>query len=79
MRTLVDIPETQLRRLDLRAKAARKSRAAVIREAVERYLGPEDVLTLDQAFGLWGDHAVDGVEYQRRLRAEWDRDPDPRG
>jgi metal-responsive CopG/Arc/MetJ family transcriptional regulator len=29
---------------------------------------------LDAAFGLWKDHAVDGVEYQRKLRAEWDRD-----
>ena len=29
---------------------------------------------LEAAFGLWKDHAVDGVEYQRKLRAEWDRD-----
>jgi hypothetical protein len=29
---------------------------------------------LEAAFGLWKDHAMDGVEYQRKLRAEWDRD-----
>ena len=35
------------------------------------------VLPLEQVFGLWGDHLVDGLDYQRRIRAEWDRDWDP--
>lgn len=77
MRTLVDIPEPQLRRLDSRARSNGVSRAALIREAVDKLLGPDEVLTLDQAFGLWGDHVVDGLEYQQRIRAEWDRDWDP--
>ncbi|HEX8402020.1 MAG TPA: CopG family transcriptional regulator [Allosphingosinicella sp.] len=76
MRTLVDIPEPLVRRLDERAKCAGRSRAALIREAVNRYLGPEDVLSLDQVFGLWGDHTIDGLEYQRRVRGEWDRASD---
>ena len=25
----------------------------------------------DDAFGLWGDRAVDGLEYQERVRNEW--------
>ncbi|WCT74717.1 ribbon-helix-helix domain-containing protein [Sphingomonas naphthae] len=77
MRTLVDIPEAQIRRLDVRAKSAGRSRAALIREAIDRMLGPEEVLNVDQVFGLWGDQAMDGVEYQRRIRAEWDREWDP--
>ncbi|WP_295531975.1 CopG family transcriptional regulator [Novosphingobium sp. Chol11] len=77
MRTLVDIPDPQLRRLDVRAQSAKRSRASLIREAVDQFLGPDDVLSIDQVFGLWGDHALDGVEYQRRIRAEWDRDWDP--
>lgn len=27
---------------------------------------------LDEAFGSWSDHTEDGVDYQRRLRSEWD-------
>jgi metal-responsive CopG/Arc/MetJ family transcriptional regulator len=73
MRTLVDIPDPQIRRLDERARRHGQSRAAVIREAVDRLLGPEEVLSLEQAFGLWGDHDVDGLAFQREMRAEWDR------
>lgn len=29
---------------------------------------------LEAAFGLWKDQEVDSVEYQRKLRAEWERD-----
>ena len=77
MRTLVDLPEAQIRRLDVRARSTRRSRASLIREAVDKLLGADEVLSLEQAFGLWGDHAVDGLEYQQRIRAEWDRDWDP--
>lgn len=76
MRTLVSISEGQVARLDQRARSKGVSRAALIREAVDKLLGPDDVLTLDQAFGLWSDHAVDGLDYQRTIRAEWDRDWD---
>lgn len=76
MRTLVDLPEPQVRRLDVRARSAGRSRASLIREAVDKYLGAEDVLSLDQVFGLWGDHVVDGLDYQRRIRPEWDRTPE---
>ena len=26
------------------------------------------------AFGLWSNRKIDGLEYQRKLRAEWERD-----
>ena len=32
---------------------------------------------LDAAFGMWKDRGIDGVEYQRELRAEWERDWSP--
>lgn len=77
MRILVDIPEPQISRLDRRARSIGVSRAALIREAVDKLLGPDDVLSLDQAFGLWGDHVVDGLDYQRKVRGEWDRERAP--
>jgi hypothetical protein len=71
MRTLVDIPERQIKALTRLSKARKTSRAAIIREAVSAYLEKEPFGEKDPAFGLWGDRAVDGLEYQRKIRAEW--------
>lgn len=30
--------------------------------------------SLAAAFGSWKGHGIDGLEYQRQVRAEWDRD-----
>ena len=73
----MDIPEALVERLDLRAKSVGVSRAALVRQAIDAFLGPADVLSVDQVFGLWGDHAVDGLAYQKAIRAEWDREWDP--
>lgn len=71
MRALVDIDETQLRDLDQLAKKQNRSRAALIREAVADYLGKRGAQSIDDAFGLWGDRKIDGLEYQERIRSEW--------
>jgi len=74
MRTLVDIPEPQLRELTRLSKRKRVSRAAVIREAVSAYLARHQSKTekdMREAFGLWRDLKIDSVEYQRKLRDEW--------
>ena len=71
MRTLVDIPEPQLRELTRLSKRKKVSRAAVIREAVSSYLKRNRPAAADEAFGLWRDLKVDSVEYQRKLRDEW--------
>jgi hypothetical protein len=83
MRFLADIPDDDVRWLDRKAAEEGKSRAAIVREAIARYraeAGSENDDWLDQAFGLWKRHGFteDGVEYQRRLRADWDRDWDPK-
>ena len=71
MRTLVDIPEKQLKALTRLSKARKQSRAAVIREAVSAYLEKERFSEKDPAFGAWSDQKIDGLEYQRKIRAEW--------
>ncbi len=72
MRTLVDIPEKQLKELTRLSKARKTSRAAIIREAVIDYLGRKRSFGEDDpAFGLWGDRKIDGLEYQRKIRSEW--------
>lgn len=76
MRTLVDIPLEHVRRLDQIAKRDRRSRAAVIREAVADHVAKaKDTAWLDNAFGIWKDRTDigDAVEWQRRERASWTR------
>ena len=71
MRTLVDIPDKQLKELTRLSKARKTSRAALIRDAVAAYLNRPLFSEKDPAFGAWGDKTVDGLEYQRKIRSEW--------
>lgn len=71
MRTLVDLVDAQIEALDRLAKRQDRSRASLLREAVDDYLSrhrPEDE---DEAFGLWSKNARDGLAYQERIRGEW--------
>lgn len=70
MRTLVDLVDIQVQALDRLAKRQARSRAALIREAVDAYLERHDLAEGDEAFGLWGDK-TDGLAYQERIRSEW--------
>ena len=71
MRTLIDLDETEVRDLDEIAKAAKRSRASLIREAIGEFLGRHRKRGEAEAFGLWGKRTVDGLDYQKKLRAEW--------
>lgn len=71
MRILINLDETQVRELDEIAKAAKRSRAALIREAIAEFLGHHRKRGEAEAFGLWGKRQVDGLDYQKKLRAEW--------
>lgn len=71
MRALVDIDELQIEKLDELARREKRSRAAVIREALREYLDARATEASSDAFGLWGDRTVDGLEYQERVRSEW--------
>lgn len=71
MRTLVDVGESQVRELDELSKQQKRSRAALIREAIDDYLAKRRSQREDEAFGLWGKRKVDGVAYQEKVRREW--------
>ena len=79
MRTLIDIPEEDIRWLDERARMEGKSRAAMVREAVVAYRTDAAKTGLERGFGLWKDRTDigDAVEWQRRERASWTRPWDP--
>jgi Arc/MetJ-type ribon-helix-helix transcriptional regulator len=71
MRTLVDIPEPDVKALDELGRRRRVSRSRVIREAVRDYLERHEDRGLAAFLGLWGTGEIDGVEYQRKVRSEW--------
>lgn len=79
MRTIVDIPEDDIRWLDQKAAETGKSRTAIVREAVETYRAEASQSGLRQGFGLWKDRTDigDSVDWQRRERASWTRPWDP--
>lgn len=80
MRTLIDVPDDDIKWLDAKAAEEGKSRAALVREAVSSYRaqvptggGSKD--WLEAGFGLWTRHGIafDPHEYDRKRRAEWTR------
>ena len=77
MRTLVDIPEADVRKLDELAMRTKRSRAAVIRAAIDAHLqsATDNSWIFGPGFGYWKDrdHIGDAVEYQRAMRE--DREP----
>ena len=72
MRTIIELPETQLERMRPVLKQEGISRAELIRRAVHEYLKRYPEESDDTAFGVRADRAKDGLEYQEELRSEWD-------
>ena len=70
MRTIVDLADSQVGALDRLAKRRDRSRASLIREAVDDYLDRQRLEREDEAFGSWGG-ATDGLAFQERARGEW--------
>lgn len=75
MRTLIDLPEDDMKWLDRKAAEQGKSRAALVREAVSTYRAEAGEDWLARGFGAWKDRTDigDAAEWQRRERAGWTR------
>lgn len=74
MRTLVDIPDEDIEKLDALASKSKRSRASTIREAVKLYLvnNADNNDWIERWAGLWADRddIPDGVEYQQAMRED---------
>ena len=70
MRTLIDLPEEQVRGLDKLASDDGVSRAELVRRAIAKYLGEREHARDASAFGLLKDREIDGLALQRRLRED---------
>lgn len=78
-RILADLPDEDIKWLDARAAEQGKSRASVLREAVNAYksevAADNGLAWLEEGFGAWKHRTDigDAVEWQRRERASWTR------
>ena len=70
-RILLDLSDEAISRLDNLKQKRNLPRAELLREAVEEYLERQAQTSIKEAFGLWGEDAPDGLEYERKLREEW--------
>ena len=76
MKTIVDLPEEQIELLERIGREEHRSRASLIRQAIDLFLEQRRPTGTDRpGFGLWQNRGVDGLEYQRQLREEWDSKP----
>ncbi len=73
MRTIIDLPEQDIRDLAELSQREKISRAEVIRRAVRHYLQQFRPPRDQNAFGLWRKRKLEGLRYQDKLRGEWDR------
>lgn len=71
MRTIVDLPDKQIKALKRMSASSRSSRAELVRRAIDEYLARHLPAEDDAAFGLWRRHKIDGVAYQEHARDEW--------
>jgi predicted transcriptional regulator len=53
------------------SKKEKRSRATLIRQAIDDYLAKRRDIQEGDAFGLWGKRKVDGLAYQEKVRGEW--------
>jgi metal-responsive CopG/Arc/MetJ family transcriptional regulator len=72
MRTIVDLPEEQIQALKRLSEQSKLSRAELTRRAVAEYLRHHQADGIEDAFGIWKNHRRDSLDYQRRLREEWE-------
>jgi len=75
MRTIVEIPDDLVEALDRLKAREGASRSALVRRAIESFLGEKRASGLEAlpGFGSWGKRGPDGLRLQRRMRAEWQR------
>jgi hypothetical protein len=77
VRTVISLDPEDKRWLDTKAKEENTTMTDVVRRAVRRLREEDEKANLAQLLeatkGIWTEG--DGLEYQIRIREEWDRDP----
>lgn len=80
MRTIVELPDDQVKALDSLGKKENLSRAELVRRAVKAYVENKRGKTADTVDKYYGFlkgtpdafEGMDGLAYQQKMRGEWD-------
>jgi metal-responsive CopG/Arc/MetJ family transcriptional regulator len=72
MRTIVDLPTTQLHALKRLCEEQKISRAEAVRRAVARMLKESASPRKNAAFGIWKHRRMDSRKFVQSLREEWE-------
>ena len=72
MRTIIDLPEQDIRDLAEISQREKVSRAEVIRRAVRLYVERLRPAGEQNVFGLWRGRKQDGLRYEDKIRGDWD-------
>ena len=70
MKTLIDIPDRQIRSLSELCDKFSISRAEAVRRAIDLFVKNNEPSQVD-VFGSWKNKSDDGLTYQEQLRDEW--------
>ena len=77
MRTIVELTDIQVQRLAEYTTHLGISRAEAIRRAVDALLGADEMehrrRVLLRTAGAWKHLGIDGLDFQQKLREEWER------
>ena len=76
MRTIVDLPKNFIDALSEICETEKISRAEAVRRAVESYISLQKAskCNAEKAFGLWKGKIMDSLDYEDRIRSEWDNE-----
>jgi hypothetical protein len=73
MRTIVDLPEEQVRAVALLCEREGISRAEAVRRGLAKLLAESGQGGWEQAFGAWKGKKLKSRDFVKKLRAEWNR------
>jgi predicted transcriptional regulator len=73
MRTIIDLPDSQIEALRILEERNNVSRALLVRQAIAEYVAKHT--ETHDAFGAWKSRKtkIDGLTHQNQLRDEWER------
>ena len=69
-RTIIDIPDEQLREIDRVCRALKISRAEAVRRGVSAFLERNQTVE-ENGYGLWRDAEVQAKGLLESIRAKW--------
>lgn len=70
MRTIIDLPESDRKTLNLLGRQLGISGAEAVRRAVAEFLKSHRPASDDALFGIWRNRKEDALDYEDRVRAE---------